>query len=161
MTETDTGKLRVRLFVRKTLPRPARERVAEVRSRLKRLADTGRICEVDVSHWEKRIQYPGPANSRGRDRYNEFTAWAREQDVSLRPFFDTRTCYSMETGQRSEWLVFPALCLAVYEDDILTGVYPHADGDRRRSVSDCLELLAEGTADRTTGEPLQSPSTAD
>lgn len=48
----------------------------------------------------------------------------------------------METGEMDDWLVFPALCLALYEDGSLAAVFPHADGDDYRSVSDGLDELA-------------------
>lgn len=148
-----TGGRRVELYARGDLPRPADRRRTAVVDRLRVLADDERIAGFDEFTWEKRIRTSGPTDREARDLYLAFSQWADEAGVGLRPFFDTRDCYSMETGEFGEWLVFPALCLAVYEDGDLAAVYPHADGGEFRSVTDCLDLLAGGGRGPTDLEP--------
>lgn len=46
----------------------------------------------------------------------------------------------LDDGTREVWVV-PLLTLAVYEEDELEAVYPHADGDRVRTVDDGLATL--------------------
>jgi len=139
-----TGGTRVELFGRADLPTPAASRHDRVAQRLAALASAGAVAEFGVSTWPKRVPRDGAADAATRDRYLAFAAWARDSGVRLTPFFGTRECYSMETGERGEWLVLPALCLAVYEDGELTAVYPHADGDTYRSVLSGLQALEEG-----------------
>lgn len=137
----------VELYGRETLPPPAATRRERLEARLTDLSSEGALAGFDVSTWPKRVPHDGDddADAAVRDRYLAFTAWAVEQGVRLTPFFDTRECYSMATGERGEWVVLPALCLAVYEDGDLAAVYPHADGDTYRSVQSGLRSLEERT----------------
>lgn len=144
---------RVELFGRESLPKPAAGRHERVASRLDALASAGAIGSVEVRRWPKRLPCDGSADASVRDQYLAYVAWAEENGVSLTPFFNTRECYSMETGERGQWVVLPALCLAVYEDGDLSAVYPHADGDTYRSVASGLRSL-EG---ETGSEPADSP----
>lgn len=144
MTPTErTGGRRVALYVRETLPTPAARQRETLRTRLRALEAEGRVDGFDVFDCPKRIRCENPTARDARDRYLEFAQWARDSDVSLHPSFSTRDCYAMDTGEKGEWLVFPALSLAVYEDGDLAAVYPHADGDAYRSVADGLTALAE------------------
>ncbi|PSQ45748.1 hypothetical protein BRD17_00860, partial [Halobacteriales archaeon SW_7_68_16] len=141
-----------------TLPKPASGRRDRLRERLCDLAAGSTVEEFDVSTWPKRVPRDGSCDPAVRDRYLEFAAWARDNGVRLSPFFGTRECYSMETGERGEWVVLPALCLAVYEDGDLSAVYPHADGDTYHSVLSGLRHL-ETAATEATESP--APSAAD
>lgn len=120
------GERRAVLFTRRDLPTPARKRRDAVVQELRCLADRGSLSSFSVVDWDKRV--PADGASAERERYGEFSAWAREAGVALSPFFDTRLCYSSETGRKREELVLPALCLAVYDGEDLTTVAPHADG---------------------------------
>lgn len=145
MAPTDTaGERRVELYVRETLPKPAARQRERIVQRLTALEADGHVDSFEADDWDKRIRCVDPANDDARDRYLAFSRWASERGAALRPFFDTRECYSMETGDRADWIVFPALCLAVFDDDDLAAVFPHADGDTSRSVSDGLDLLERG-----------------
>lgn len=147
----------VEAFLRSSVPAVARERQEALLDRLDRLAAEGRI-EYDVHTWEKRVPLDDDS-ALARERYDEFAAWARECDARLRPFFDTRECYSWTDGREYEALVTPVACLAVYWEGDLRGVYPHADGDRARSIDDCLSSLEGGVSvDATAG--TASPSSA-
>lgn len=135
---------RVALYGRATLPPPARDRRDRLAERLSGLVAAGSVDGLEEETWPKRIPRDEAADARARDRYLAFESWARDAEVSLAPFFGTRTCYSTATGDRGEWVVFPALCLAVHEDGELTGVYPHADGEENRTVGDGVDALAGG-----------------
>lgn len=136
-----TGARRVVLFVRDALPRPAQRRRERVVDDLADLEADGRVDDYEVVDWPKRFARDEDDHQHVRDRYREFSKWARERDVDLSPFFGTRECYSMSTGEKGEWVVLPALALAVYEDGRLSELYPHSDGDRTRSVEDGLDAL--------------------
>jgi len=162
MTPTErTGDRRVELFVRDGLPEPAARQCDRLRERLTDLEAEGAVASATAFTWDKRVERGDPVKTKARDRYVAFEAWAADRGVSLRPFFGTRECYSMETGERGEWIVYPALCLAVFEDGDLVSVFPHADGDDYRSVLDGLDALdsesTENASDSGTSddrEPL-------
>ena len=61
------------------------------------------------------------------DTYERFARWADERSVSIRPPFRERSTTSQVTGKTRERLVTPLLCLEVYADDELVGVFPHTD----------------------------------
>ncbi|MHB9286224.1 HTH domain-containing protein [Halobacteriales archaeon Cl-PHB] len=131
------GELAVELFVRSELPPPARERADEVTARLAELEAAGEIDAVATRTWDKRVPV-GNCDPEVRDTYLSFTRWANEEGRSLRPFFQTREHYSKAHGERVDWLVMPAFCLAIYEGEQLSAVYPHADGPETRTVEDGL-----------------------
>jgi hypothetical protein len=136
---TRTGGPRVVLFTRAELPTPARKRRDAVVQELRCLAEGDALDGFEVVDWAKRVPINAP--SAERERYAEFSAWAGEAGVALPPFFDTRLCYCMETGEKREELVLPAMCLAIYEDGDLRTVAPHADGRRTVSVEDAIDRL--------------------
>jgi hypothetical protein len=136
---------RVELLARAELPTPAAGQRDHLVDRLADLASDGVLAEFDVSAWPKRMRRDGTADATTRDRYLAFSAWARDRSVRLTPFFGTRECYSMETGERGEWVVLPVLCLAIHEDGDLAAVYPHADGDTYRSVLSGVKSLEDRT----------------
>lgn len=145
-TET-SGEIRATLFVRDSLPTPARRCSQRTIARLERLAADGIVGNATVTSWAKRLPIDGTDAPSQRDWYNEFSQWAREHDARLAPFFDTRECYSMTTGEKRTEIVFPAVCLAIYEDDELVTVAPHATEDGTTSVGDCLDRLTEQPGD--------------
>lgn len=61
------------------------------------------------------------------DTYERFAQWADGRGVSIRPPFRERSTTSQVTGKTRERLVTPLLCLEVYADDELVGVFPHTD----------------------------------
>jgi len=152
MPATETaGEIRAELYVRDTLPTPAKRCSQTIIARLERLAADGVVGAYSVTSWAKRLPMSDPEGTDQRDRYNEFSQWARANGVRLTPFFDTRECYSMQTGEKRTELVFPAICIAIYEGDELQTVAPHAAAETAESVNDCLDWLA----DRQTDESIQ------
>jgi len=160
MTPTErTGGRRVALYVRETLPTPAARQRDTLRTRLRTFEAEGRVDGFDVSDCPKRIRCENPTDETARDRYLEFAQWARDRGVSLHPSFSTRECYAMDTGEKGEWIVFPAISLAVYEDGDLAAVYPHADGDSYRSVADGLTAIAETDTSGSVDDAPETPVT--
>jgi len=151
MSQTHCG-TRARLHVRETLPTPVRGRRERVTDRLSTLVAEGALAEYEAETWDKRIPADGSGDRDTQDAYLAYSQWAEEAGVSLSPFFETRECYSWQTGERGTWMVLPALCLSVYEDDELVAVYPHRDGDTYESVWSGIDSLdpAEGSPDDET-----------
>ncbi|MFD1588679.1 HTH domain-containing protein [Halorientalis brevis] len=148
---------RVELYARSSLPEIAEKRRDQIATRLDELANAGHISQVEIHNWRKKVSLT--ADCREQTRYEAFTEWADEVGVDLAPFFDTRTCYSMDSGEKGERLVLPALCLAVYRDGTLQSVYPHSTNDGSRSVMDCLRAIE--SARRRTPDPDGATLTAD
>lgn len=147
------GHRQIELFVREGLPGPVRERRAELTAELEALVDDGAVDSYSVATWPKRRPVEG---GDATARFVSFREWARAADADLSPFFDTRECYSPSTGRRTEWLVYPALCVAVYDAGELAAVYPHRDADgRTRAVMDGIETLRDRPAPEETS-PLAS-----
>ena len=136
------GDVSVSLFTRESLPGPSSRRADAVSARLEALAADGSVQAVERQTWPKRVPVDD-CDFRVRDVYLEWTDWARREDVSLRPFFATRECYDPAAGDVTDWLVVPAIALAVRVDGDLVAVYPHEDGDEPVTVEDGLEALVE------------------
>jgi hypothetical protein len=56
-----------------------------------------------------------------------------------------------------DWLVVPAFCLAIYEGDRISAVYPHADATDSYTVHDGVDALET----EILPNPDQSPASAD
>jgi hypothetical protein len=123
---------------------------------VRRLADRGVLAAVEREEWASRVPL-SECGSAVRDTYLSFTAWADEAGVSLTPFFSTRECYGTGEDEPTDFLVFPALCLAVYDDDQLVAVYPHEEAGTVRTVQDGLDALA----DPVTGVAAETPAAGD
>lgn len=91
--------------------------------------------------WGKRIR-PNTPEARtevGREvleRVEQFRAWARDEDRSLRPFVQDRA-----RGDEMEVLL-PTMALAEYRNGDLAFVSPCADDEEGFTVFDRLEALA-------------------
>ncbi|WP_254278735.1 HTH domain-containing protein [Haloarcula marina] len=156
-TECPTTR-RAELFVRSDLPQASEKCLDAVEVGLEKLARRGVLDDYERTEWEKRIPISGDGHRPERERFNEFAEWANERGAYLAPFFDTRWCYSDETGERRKELVLPVLCLAVYEDGELARVAPFAEDGTPTSLGACLAELATETAmDAGTA----TPTTAD
>ncbi|WP_277541224.1 HTH domain-containing protein [Haloarcula laminariae] len=149
---------RAELFVRADLPTLSEKRRAAVEKRLQELQCAGAIDATETTVWEKRVPVADD-DCPEQTRYEEFLDWAIEAGATLSPFFDTRLCYSWETGEKRTELVLPALCLAVYEDDDLVQVAPFARGGTPHSIEECLDDLESGRTPLTPASP--TVSTAD
>lgn len=138
----------VEFHVRSELPPPAEARAAQVYEGLSVLSGQGAIDGLERSRWPARVPIEN-AESSLRDAYLQFQGWAEEHDASLTPFFQTRECYTPDCGGWTDWLVLPAMCLAVFEDGQVSAVYPHADGSETHTVQDGLDALERVLLDDT------------
>ncbi len=139
MTGQQTQPHRVELYSRTILSEQVRRRYNQVAARLSTLARNEHFGEVETINWRQRV--PVEEDCFERYHYDLFETWATETDVSLEPFFDTRQCYSKETGERGTFLVMPVMSLAIYRDDALQTVYPHTTANGSQSVMNGLEML--------------------
>lgn len=76
-------------------------------------------------------------------RFEEFERWADRHGVSVRPPFEVRTGVSL-TGERRERLVTPLVCLALYDEGRLLGVYPHSADGETYTVGDAIATVRTG-----------------
>ncbi|MDG5778130.1 HTH domain-containing protein [Haloarculaceae archaeon H-GB2-1] len=150
------GTGRVRLFVRDELPRPARSRRERVVDELEAIEAEGHVTAAEVVHWPKRFAVADTDHPSVREQFSDFVEWATDREVELSPFFGTRECYSMESGEKGDWVVLPAFCLAVFDGAELRDVYPHATGDQTRSVEDGLKTLTESTTEESRDRLVMS-----
>lgn len=107
--------------------------------RLGRLRGEGVIGDFSIETWPNKIVLDDE-DRRLADLVDRLESWADEQDLSLRPPFETRTVSPL-VGQSREVLTLPAMMLLVRDGDGLVGVYPCSDGDRTWTVTDCLDAV--------------------
>lgn len=139
-THKHRGAIRAVWFRRDELPAPVENQCESLYSRLQFLSAKGTLNAVERREWENRVNLAECQRS-FRDTYLEFSTWAAETEATLTPFFRVRECYVPGRADCDDWLVLPAMCLAVYHDGALDAVYPHKVGDRTRSVVDGIEQL--------------------
>lgn len=152
--ETDRG-VTVELHVRNELPPPAEAQAAQVYEGLAVLAGKGAIDDLERSTWPSRTPIENP-DCGLRDTYLAFQEWADDHGISLGPFFQTRECFTPDRGGWTDWLVTPAMCLAVFEDGALSAVYPHTDGSETYTVQDGLEALERALLDGSDRSPVSA-----
>lgn len=73
--------------------------------------------------------------------FEEFTAWAKREGVSIRPPFARETRTSAITDESREVIVTPAVCIATYLNGQLVSVHPYTDGDERHAVDEAIESI--------------------
>lgn len=152
MPEPTPGQRRIELYVRDGLPEPTRGRKHDLAGAVNRLVEDGVVASISIVTCSKR--YPLGEESASVP-FVSFQEWADRADVSLGPGFDTRTCYSFDTGRRRHYRVFPAFVLAVYEGDRLQAVYPHVDDDPHSVPEGIEDLRSTGSTGHLAGTPNQ------
>ena len=146
ITGDDNQRRTVRLFVRADPELGCEKQKQRVLDRLDELEASARIDDYDVNVWTKAIRIAGPLERTTYYRrvFNHFTAfqqWAVEESVALKSAFNVEAVDCEITGETYRVLSLPCLCLAVYEDGDLCGVYPHVDGETTRTIRHCLDEL--------------------
>ena len=122
------------------MPEPTITAVCHVRAPLllepvDRQVETLRACESEeriddllLRSWPKEIALTDNSPyQESLESFERFREWADKQGVSIRPPFKKRTTTSQLSGTTRERLVMPLLCLEIYADDELVGVFPHTD----------------------------------
>jgi hypothetical protein len=149
---------RVELCVRSLLPSGDRSHQRATIRRLDRLAAADVVDDVSVCVWGRGVDLDG--ETAGTDaaraihrRVEAFEAWADDAGASLEPYLDRTEISSQITGESCTALRFPKLMLAVYRDDDLVYVAPHADATSRCTVGDALDALERDDDDLLQGGP--------
>lgn len=146
----------IELFVRCAAPDGAEAQQNAVLDRLAELERRGTIDGYDVRIWGKQVNAAAAsAGDCGRfaaQRTAEFREWAARNGVSIDSFFQRRHLSSLITDEETEVIVFPLICLAIYEDGDLRSVAPCVDDGRPFSVNDHLDVLEAGN-----GRLLRTP----
>jgi hypothetical protein len=118
----------------------------DVIDRLGRFASAGTVSDYTVRTWPDEVALSEHTrHSRVVETYRQFRDWADDAGASITPPFDRRTVTSL-VGRTEEVLTLPVICLAVYDDDGLCGVYPCDDDEETWTVTDYLDAYeaAEG-----------------
>lgn len=113
---------------------------------LRSCEDEGEIDALVLRSWpeEVTLDADGPYQE-AVERFEEFERWADRHGTSIRPPFRVRTSTSPASETEREVLVTPVMCLALYADDRLLGVFPHEDGETTHTVTDAIAALRTGT----------------
>ena len=143
-----TSAKHVRLYVRDSVPAAARVEQQKIVGRLQALEAAGHVDEFDVETWPTRLTTGTPESVPALAAFEEFDDWGRSTGASLTPAFDRHDCHSLYTGLRFTTTVLPVMALAVYEDDALQAVYPHAKRGRPMTVGDGLAILESDDSPR-------------
>ncbi|MEA1930294.1 MAG: HTH domain-containing protein [Euryarchaeota archaeon] len=143
---SETQHRTVRLFVRADPELGCEKQKQAVLDRLEGLDADDRIDDYEVNVWTKAIRIAGPLEGttyyqRVFDHFTAFQQWAVKESVALKSAFNVEEVNCEITDETYRVLSLPCLCLAVYEDDELRGVYPHTDSETTRTINHCLDRL--------------------
>ena len=109
--------------------------------------DEGAVDDLLLRSWPKEVALSDESPYQEViEQYERFEAWADERGVSVRPPFRERSTTSQVTGKTRERLVTPLLCLELYADDELLGVFPHTNEatDETYTTDDAIATLRTG-----------------
>lgn len=114
--------------------------------RLGALRSAGVVDDVAIETWPDEVVLDDENDQRIPEQVATLETWAMENDLSLRPPFETRTVSPL-VGASRDVLTLPVMTLAIRDSEGLTGVYPCSDGDRTLTVTDYLDACERaGTA---------------
>ncbi|SDR41666.1 HTH domain-containing protein [Natronobacterium texcoconense] len=119
----------------------------------------GTVDDLLLRSWPKEVTRSETSpHQEVLETFERFESWADRRGVSIRPPFRERTRTSL-TGETRELLMTPLLCLEVYEDDELVGVFPHSDDetDETATTDEAIATLRTGEVPTPLGElPTES-----
>ncbi|WP_265111635.1 HTH domain-containing protein [Halosolutus halophilus] len=105
----------------------------------------GAVDDLLLRSWPKEVALKeSNPHQEVLETYDRLTDWADRQGVSVEPPFRQRTTTSQVTGETTELLVTPLLCLEVYADDELIGVFPHSADDETYTTDEAIATLRTG-----------------
>ena len=129
-----------------------------------RQVETLRACESEgtiddllLRSWPKEIALTDNSPyQESLESFERFGEWAGKQGVSIRPPFKKRTTTSQLSGATRALLVMPLICLEIYADDELVGVFPHTDEELEETYTTDEVIASLRTGELPT--PLGSAS---
>ncbi|EMA23776.1 HTH domain-containing protein [Haloarcula argentinensis] len=148
--DSTANPVRVELFVRSLCPKDATQQQHYVLDRLQALEDAGRIEDLSILIWGRRIE-PRLAQrtAEGRhllERLSMFEQWERDSDASLDAFDWEHPLTNMVSDDSVSVITLPTLALAEYVDGDLQHVAPCTRDGTVHRVADRVNRLAD-TAD--------------
>lgn len=138
---------RAELYVRSLAPRGAQASQEAVVQRLLDM-ESERGLEFSVTVWGDRIATDSAVTrtEAGRttvETVRRFESWAAANGYTVEPFFSDVQRESLVDGAYDA-IVPPHLCLALYEDGDVAGVFPCSDREAHYTVKDALEAMTAG-----------------
>lgn len=140
----------------------------KVSNRVKRLEANGMFGRSIVAgNWQHIRARTEDTRSGALETYEEFQTWAKHNGYSLEPAFERRTRTHMGTDRTDEVVEFPAIALAIYDEQDLKAVFPCTNGEHTYTVGDALDAFERGDRDWLTRfdavsvertEPVLEPS---
>lgn len=126
---------------------PVEERVERARA----LEDSDVVDAVVVCSWPETVRLEDGPHREVVEEYRRYEEWAERRGVTVSPPFETRTRSSIVDEDGVEVLVTPVLSLALYRDERLVAVFPHAEDEEDSTVDAALERLERGELPRPLG----------
>jgi hypothetical protein len=134
------------VWVRDPSPPPGDPRRALL-SRLRELATEGPLGDLSVRSWGRFVDASPPeagADRPIRARIAEFYEWADRSGHSLAPAFRRCERSTMLAPSGTEVIRLPLVCVAMYDDDRLVGVFPCSTDGETNTVPECVDRLERG-----------------
>lgn len=139
--ETNRAPTRIRVYSRGDATGATRQQYRAVERRLDRLS-----IPVEHRSWPRRVALDVENDPPAAATFRGFASWAASEGVDLEPAFSREVHDNEFTGERTEVLVTPALCLAARDGEDLLAVYPHRAEGTVRTVDDGLDDIDEWIA---------------
>jgi hypothetical protein len=141
-----SGGIEAELWIRSFAPVGGDERQEAAVDRLQNMADDGRLADLTVRMWGKKMRRSSAAayTEEGQvvfDRVAEFREWAAGEGRDLEPFFEERTERCEFTDAEDSVVVLPSVALAEYRDDELVHLAPHVDDGEQVTVQERIQKL--------------------
>ncbi|EMA29969.1 HTH domain-containing protein [Haloarcula japonica] len=147
--DSTANPFRVELFVRSLCPEDATQQQHYVLDRLQALEDAGRIEELSILIWGRRIEPQlAQRTAKGRhllERLSMFEQWERDSDASLDAFDWQHPVTNMVSDESVNVITLPTLALAEYADGALQHVAPCTRDGTVHRVADRVSHLADTT----------------
>jgi len=144
---TDEDRTRIDVCLRAAGPE-AWNHQQRIIDRLEQMKERGLIDRYRVQTWGKVAAVAGAVSetkfhSAAVGIVREFEEWADAHDEEVDLPFHRDEVVSEFTGERHPVIRLPVVCLGVYEDEELVGVYPRTEAKASHSVRDALARAAE------------------
>lgn len=112
------------------------------------------IDGFNIYIWGREIRPTGPLEGTDYhefvlDSLRKFEEWLQRNGASEDRIFKRREVDSEFVDETYEVISLPMMCLAVYDDGELSGVYPYYDGEGTHTVRECLAGLEATTPSAT------------